>query len=61
MVFLQGPDTGTCVEVPPGSQYRVKVRAKPSGYTYSGFWSDWSDELTGHTPTDTGELNSVCV
>lgn len=52
MVSLQGPETGTCVDVPLGSQYSVKIRAKPTGTIYSGHWSDWSDVLTGDTPAD---------
>lgn len=55
-VSLKGPETGTCLEVPTGSQYSVKFRAKPNGYIYSGYWSDWSDVLTGDTPADVGKL-----
>uniref|UniRef100_A0A3Q0RW06 MPL proto-oncogene, thrombopoietin receptor n=1 Tax=Amphilophus citrinellus TaxID=61819 RepID=A0A3Q0RW06_AMPCI len=50
-----GPKTDTCVEVPAGSQYRVRVRAKPAGHIYFGYWSDWSDMLQGETPSDTGK------
>lgn len=56
MVSLNGPETGTCVEATPGSQYSIKVRAKPIGTIYSGHWSDWSDVLTGDTPADRGKL-----
>lgn len=52
----KGPETGTCLEVPAGSHYSVKFRAKPNGSIYSGFWSDWSNVLTGDTPADTGEI-----
>lgn len=55
-VFLKGPETGACLEVPTGSQYSVKIRAKPNGFIYSGHWSDWSDVLTGETPADAGTL-----
>lgn len=53
---LKGPETATCLDVPTGSQYSVNVRAKPTGTIYSGNWSDWSDVLTGDTPTDRGKL-----
>ena len=55
-VSLKGPKTGTCLEVPRGTQYSVKIRAKPTGTIYSGHWSDWSAVLTGDTPTDIGKL-----
>ncbi|XP_070764922.1 thrombopoietin receptor [Enoplosus armatus] len=60
-VSLKGPETGTCLEVPTGSQYSVKFRAKPTGAIYSGHWSDWSDVLTGDTPTDVGTLLMLCI
>ncbi|XP_037624774.1 thrombopoietin receptor isoform X2 [Sebastes umbrosus] len=60
-VSLKGPETGTCLEVPTGSQYSVKFRAKPNGYIYSGYWSDWSDVLTGDTPADVGTLLVLCI
>lgn len=53
-------ETQACIEVPAGSQYSVKVRAKPTG-SYSGHWSDWSDVLTGDTPTDIDLLLMLCV
>lgn len=53
--MVKGPKTDTCVEVPAGSQYRVRVRAKPVGHIYSGYWSDWSDVLKGETPSDAGK------
>lgn len=56
MVSLKGPETGICVDVPLGSQYSVKIRAKPIGTIYSGHWSDWSDVLTGDTPADRSKL-----
>lgn len=56
MVSLKGPETDTCLKVPTGSQYNVKLRAKPDGSIYSGHWSDWSDVLTGDTPTDRGKF-----
>uniref|UniRef100_A0A3Q3K870 Fibronectin type-III domain-containing protein n=1 Tax=Monopterus albus TaxID=43700 RepID=A0A3Q3K870_MONAL len=46
-VSLEHPETGACLQVPAGTQYSVKVRAKPNGSRYSGYWSDWSDVLTG--------------
>lgn len=56
MVFVMGPATGTCLDVPTGNRYSVKLRAKPTGSTYSGYWSDWSDVLNGVTPTNKGKL-----
>lgn len=50
---VKGPNTSTCLDIPTGSQYSVKSRAKPDGLIYSGYWSDWSDVLTGSIPTDT--------
>ncbi|TDH08840.1 hypothetical protein EPR50_G00101730 [Perca flavescens] len=61
-VSLKGPEThGTCLDVPAGSWYNVKVRAKPTGSIYSGYWSDWSDVLTGNNPPDIGTLLWVCI
>ncbi|XP_056270623.1 thrombopoietin receptor isoform X2 [Pseudoliparis swirei] len=60
-VSLKGPETATCLEVPTGSRYSVKFRAKPNGSVYSGLWSDWSDVLTGDTPTDIGSLLMLCL
>ncbi|XP_029284881.1 thrombopoietin receptor [Cottoperca gobio] len=60
-VSLKGPETGTCLEVPTGSTYSVKIRAKPNSYIYSGHWSDWSDVLTGDTPTDIDKLIVLCI
>lgn len=54
MVSLNDPET--CVEVPPGGQYSIKVRAKPVGIIYSGHWSEWSNVLTGDTPADRGKI-----
>ncbi|XP_044217617.1 thrombopoietin receptor [Thunnus albacares] len=61
MVSPKGPEPGTCLEVPTGSKYSVKVRAKPNGSIYSGHWSDWSDVLTGDTPIDRGTWLMVCI
>uniref|UniRef100_A0A3Q3K841 Fibronectin type-III domain-containing protein n=1 Tax=Monopterus albus TaxID=43700 RepID=A0A3Q3K841_MONAL len=58
---LEHPETGACLQVPAGTQYSVKVRAKPNGSRYSGYWSDWSDVLTGQTSTDTGLLLMLCI
>uniref|UniRef100_A0A8C2XRJ1 MPL proto-oncogene, thrombopoietin receptor n=1 Tax=Cyclopterus lumpus TaxID=8103 RepID=A0A8C2XRJ1_CYCLU len=58
---LKGPETGTCLEVPTGSHYSVKFRAKPNGSVYSGLWSDWSNVLTGDTPADIGSLLMLCI
>ncbi|KAK1896492.1 Thrombopoietin receptor [Dissostichus eleginoides] len=60
-VFVKGPETGACLEVPTGSQYSVKIRAKPNGFIYSGHWSDWSDVLTGETPADAGTLLNLSI
>lgn len=56
MVSLKGPETAICIDVPLGSQYCVKIRAKPTGSIYTGHWSDWSDVFTGETPADKGML-----
>ncbi|XP_031715687.1 thrombopoietin receptor isoform X1 [Anarrhichthys ocellatus] len=58
---LKGPETGTCREVPTGSRYSVKIRAKPNGSIYSGHWSDWSNVLTGDVPADIGTLLMLCI
>ncbi|KAF3835390.1 hypothetical protein F7725_027948 [Dissostichus mawsoni] len=60
-VFVKGPETSACLEVPTGSQYSVKIRAKPNGFIYSGHWSDWSDVLTGETPADAGTLLNLSI
>uniref|UniRef100_A0A3B4GLP1 MPL proto-oncogene, thrombopoietin receptor n=1 Tax=Pundamilia nyererei TaxID=303518 RepID=A0A3B4GLP1_9CICH len=61
-VSIKGPKTEACVEVPAGSQYRVRVRAKPAGQIYSGFWSDWSNVFTGENPRDSlSVLLIVCI
>ncbi|XP_023141035.2 thrombopoietin receptor isoform X1 [Amphiprion ocellaris] len=54
-------ETHACIEVQAGSQYSVKVRAQPTGSFYSGHWSDWSDVLTGDTPTDIDLLLMLCI
>ncbi|XP_068599559.1 thrombopoietin receptor [Brachionichthys hirsutus] len=51
MAPIQGSKTGACLEVPIGSQYNIKIRAKPTGSIYSGYWSDWSDVITADSPT----------
>ncbi|KAM8888832.1 thrombopoietin receptor [Synchiropus picturatus] len=61
---LVGPSTEMCLEVPAGTHYRVRVRAKPDDDSvYSGQWSEWSDELSGDTPpgTDTAVMMSIPV
>ncbi|KAF7657522.1 hypothetical protein LDENG_00025960 [Lucifuga dentata] len=60
-VSLKGPETETCLEVPTGSQYRVKIRAKPNGSIYSGHWSEWSHVLSRDVPTDISALLVLCV
>ncbi|XP_034439143.1 thrombopoietin receptor isoform X1 [Hippoglossus hippoglossus] len=60
-VSVEGPEPGTCLEVSAGNQYHVRVRAKPDGSVYSGLWSDWSQELTGRTPTDPSLWLMLCV
>ncbi|XP_068175564.1 thrombopoietin receptor [Antennarius striatus] len=51
MAPIHGPETGACLKVPTGNQYKIKIRAKPTGSTYSGYWSDWSDVITGDSQT----------
>ncbi|XP_070688574.1 thrombopoietin receptor [Pempheris klunzingeri] len=60
-VSLMGPETLTCLDVPSGSHYSVRLRAKPIGSIYSGQWSDWSDVLTGVTPIDRSTLLMLCI
>ncbi|KAG7242323.1 hypothetical protein INR49_023999 [Caranx melampygus] len=57
----KGPETSRCLEVSAGNQYNVKVRAIPTGPTYSGHWSDWSDVMTGHNPTNFGMWFVLCI
>ncbi|MEQ2182139.1 hypothetical protein GOODEAATRI_019155, partial [Goodea atripinnis] len=56
-------NTSTCVELPPGCQFSVKVRAKPDGLIYSGYWSDWSNVFSSATTPDTDMLllRYLCV
>ncbi|XP_028258950.1 thrombopoietin receptor [Parambassis ranga] len=58
---IKGSKTHACLDVQAGRQYSMKVRARPNGTIYSGFWSDWSDELTGGTPTNTGLWLMLCI
>uniref|UniRef100_A0A3Q2NPA5 MPL proto-oncogene, thrombopoietin receptor n=1 Tax=Fundulus heteroclitus TaxID=8078 RepID=A0A3Q2NPA5_FUNHE len=48
-----------CEELPSGCEFSVKIRAKPDGSTYSGYWSDWSDVFSGVTPKDTGTTEII--
>ncbi|XP_061594977.1 thrombopoietin receptor [Cololabis saira] len=52
----KGPETETCVKIPGGSQFSIKIRAKPTGSIYAGTWSDWSEVLTGHVALDKSML-----
>ncbi|KAM9796442.1 thrombopoietin receptor isoform X2 [Syngnathus typhle] len=61
VISPKGPATGTCLEVPPRIQYRVKVRAKPNGSIYSGQWSQWSHVVSGTTPADIETLLLTCI
>uniref|UniRef100_A0A7N8X7C5 MPL proto-oncogene, thrombopoietin receptor n=1 Tax=Mastacembelus armatus TaxID=205130 RepID=A0A7N8X7C5_9TELE len=58
---VTGPETEACLDISTGTQYRVKIRAKPHGHSYSGYWSDWSDVLAANTPADIGLLLMLCV
>lgn len=49
-ISSNSPETAVCLKLPWGSEFDVKVRAKPSGPVYSGQWSDWSDVLTADVP-----------
>lgn len=53
-------ENATCMEVPPGSQISIKVRAKPDGVVYSGHWSEWTDVFTKDAPTDISMLLIQC-
>ncbi|XP_069009211.1 thrombopoietin receptor [Embiotoca jacksoni] len=59
--MIKSPGTDACIEVVAGSRYSIKVRAKPTGSIYSGYWSNWSDVLTGDIPTDIGMLLILCI
>ncbi|XP_022071660.2 thrombopoietin receptor [Acanthochromis polyacanthus] len=59
--MIKDLETHACIEAPAGSQYSIKVRAKPTGSFYSGHWSDWSNVLTGDTPTNTDLLLMLCI
>ncbi|XP_061739635.1 thrombopoietin receptor isoform X1 [Nerophis ophidion] len=61
LVSLKGPSTSTCLEIPSRSQYKVKVRARPNGYFFSGQWSDWSNVLMGKTPAGIDTLLMTCI
>ncbi|XP_015246681.1 PREDICTED: thrombopoietin receptor [Cyprinodon variegatus] len=54
-------NTSTCAELTSGCQFSVRVRAKPEGVIYSGFWSDWSDVFSGATTHDTDMLLMWCI
>ncbi|KAM6922057.1 thrombopoietin receptor [Xenentodon cancila] len=54
--IANGPETEMCVKIPGGSEFSVKIRAKPTGSIYSGYWSDWSKVFTGHMALDIGML-----
>ncbi|XP_077390588.1 thrombopoietin receptor [Festucalex cinctus] len=61
LISPKGPATGTCLEVPPSIQYKVKVRTKPKGSIYSGHWSEWSNVLNGKTPANIDTLLMTCI
>ncbi|XP_077573342.1 thrombopoietin receptor isoform X2 [Stigmatopora nigra] len=61
VISPKGSATDACLEAPSSIQYKVKVRTKPNGSIYSGHWSEWSDVLTGETPTDLDTLLMLCV
>ncbi|KAF6733420.1 Thrombopoietin receptor [Oryzias melastigma] len=50
--MIKESETRTCMKVPAGSHFTVKIRAKPAGPIYSGNWSDWSEEFTGEMTPD---------
>ncbi|KAL4634999.1 thrombopoietin receptor [Arapaima gigas] len=56
LVTLQSPKTWTSLDVQAGVQYLIQVQAKPNGTIYNGFWSDWSDPVIIHVPSDRGNL-----
>ncbi|XP_057698249.1 thrombopoietin receptor isoform X2 [Corythoichthys intestinalis] len=61
VISPKGSATDACLEAPPSIKYKVKVRTKPNGSIYSGHWSEWSDVLTGKTPTDLDTLLMICI
>ncbi|RVE73559.1 hypothetical protein OJAV_G00032660, partial [Oryzias javanicus] len=50
--MVKESEAHTCMKVPAGSHFTVKIRAKPAGPIYSGNWSDWSEEFTGEMTPD---------
>lgn len=56
IVSVKGPESNTCLDVPNGRQYNARIRTKPTGAFYSGHWSDWSEVLSGDTPTEGGKV-----
>lgn len=53
---MKGPESYTCIDVPHGRQYRARIKSKPTGVFYSGYWSDWSEVLRGDTPAEGGKV-----
>ncbi|KAG9351011.1 hypothetical protein JZ751_024900 [Albula glossodonta] len=61
IVTLENSKTTTYLDVQAGSQYSIQIKAKPDGFVYNGFWSDWSNTFTVNVPSNTGALLVACI
>ncbi|XP_032884747.1 thrombopoietin receptor isoform X2 [Amblyraja radiata] len=43
-----------------GIRYMVRLRTKPDGISFDGFWSAWSDTASAVTPFSSDEINLRC-
>ncbi|XP_067846108.1 thrombopoietin receptor [Heptranchias perlo] len=43
-----------------GIRYMVRLRTKPDGISFDGFWSAWSETVSAVTPYSSGEINLRC-
>ncbi|XP_069798477.1 thrombopoietin receptor [Narcine bancroftii] len=43
-----------------GIRYMVRLRTKPDGISFDGFWSPWSETMSAVTPYSSDEINLRC-
>ncbi|XP_041064089.1 thrombopoietin receptor [Carcharodon carcharias] len=43
-----------------GIRYMVRLRTKPDGISFDGFWSPWSETVSAVTPYSSDEINLRC-
>ncbi|XP_078075561.1 thrombopoietin receptor [Mustelus asterias] len=43
-----------------GIRYMVRLRTKPDGISFDGFWSSWSETVSAVTPYSSDEINLRC-